>query len=257
MDSHATDQCNDKHAYRLGPSDIDALPRKWLARLPASVHRGRSGRRPPPRHVDPVGRVLPDPDARHTDLGSDLPRAGHPRQPRHRPPRSGRSRLRRPSDPPRPSRDTGTVPDQGDHRRGSPRACTWTTNTPQSSSTGRPRAPRPPSPTPTISGSGNDRRICPRCGRSATPPTGACSASNESATSPSPGPDALHTVTAPVTTATGTRIPGLCLGEQRSHALLTALPLFRLQPNGVANKDLRPLIAELRASPPDTVTYDL
>ena len=127
----------------------------------------------------------------------------------------------------------------------------------RSSSTGRPRAPRPPSPTPTISGSGNDRRICPRCGRSATPPTGAGSASNESATTRSPGPDALHTVTAPVTTATGTRIPGLRLGEQRSHALLTALPLFRLQPNGVANKDLRPLIAELRAAPPDTVTYDL
>jgi hypothetical protein len=54
-----------------------------------------------------------DPDARHTDLGSDLPRAGHPRQPRHRPPRSGRSRLRPPSDPPRPSRDTGTVPGPG------------------------------------------------------------------------------------------------------------------------------------------------
>ena len=81
---------------RLGPSDIDALPRKWLARLPASVHRGRSGRRPSPRPVDPIGRVLPDPDARHTDLGSDLPRAGHPRQPRHRPPRSGQSRLRPP-----------------------------------------------------------------------------------------------------------------------------------------------------------------
>jgi hypothetical protein len=90
------------------------------ARLPASVHRGRSGRWPPPRPVDPAGRVLPDPDARHTDLGSDLPRAGHPRQPRHRPPRSGRSRLRPPSDPPRPSRDTGTVPDQGDHRRVTP-----------------------------------------------------------------------------------------------------------------------------------------
>ena len=29
---------------RVGPSDIDALPRKWLARLPASVRRGRSGR---------------------------------------------------------------------------------------------------------------------------------------------------------------------------------------------------------------------
>ena len=74
---------------------------------------------------------------------------------------------------------------------------------------------------------------------------------------PITGARSLHTVTAPVTTATGTRIPGLRLGEQRSHALLTALPLFRLQPNGFANKDLRPLIAELRAAPPDTVTYDL
>jgi hypothetical protein len=46
-------------------------------------------------------------------------------------------------------------------------------------------------------------------------------------------------------------------GERRRDALLTALPLFRLQPNGFANKDLRPLIAELRAAPPDTVTYDL
>jgi hypothetical protein len=64
------------------------------------------GPRPPPRPVDPAGRVLPDPHARHTDLGSDLPRAGHPRQPRHRAPRSGQSRLRPPSDPPRRSRDT-------------------------------------------------------------------------------------------------------------------------------------------------------
>jgi hypothetical protein len=74
---------------------------------------------------------------------------------------------------------------------------------------------------------------------------------------PITGARSLHTVTAPVTTATGTRIPGLRPGEWRSHALLTALPLFRAQPNGVANKDLRPLIAELRAAPPDTVTYDL
>ena len=33
-----------RSATGLGPSDIDALPRKWLARLPASVRRGRSGR---------------------------------------------------------------------------------------------------------------------------------------------------------------------------------------------------------------------
>jgi hypothetical protein len=76
------------------------------------------------------------------------------------------------------------------------------------------------------------------------------------------GADALHAVTAPVTTAAGTRIPGLRLGEQRSHALLAALPLFQLQPDGFANKDLRALTAELRAVPAEQVTagqmtYDL
>jgi hypothetical protein len=79
---------------------------------------------------------------------------------------------------------------------------------------------------------------------------------------PITGTDALHTITAPVTTATGARIPGLRLGEQRSHALLAALPLFRLQPNGFANKDLRTAIADLRAIPPNQltagqITYDL
>src|ERR1700682_5924561 len=79
---------------------------------------------------------------------------------------------------------------------------------------------------------------------------------------PITGTDALHAITAPITTATGARIPGLRLGEQRSHALLAALPLFPLQPNGFANKDLRTLTAELRAVPAKQVTagqmtYDL
>ena len=79
---------------------------------------------------------------------------------------------------------------------------------------------------------------------------------------PITGADALHTITAPITTAAGTRIPGLRLGQQRSHALLAALPLFGLQPNGFANKDLRTLTAELRAIPAEQVTagqmtYDL
>ena len=79
---------------------------------------------------------------------------------------------------------------------------------------------------------------------------------------PITGAEALHTVTAPITTNTGTRIPGLQLGQPRSHALLAALPLFRLQPDGFANKDLRALTAELRGLDPATVTagqitYDL
>jgi hypothetical protein len=79
---------------------------------------------------------------------------------------------------------------------------------------------------------------------------------------PITGADALHTVTAPVTTTAGARVPGLRLGQQRSHALLSALPLFRLQPDGFTNKDLRPLIAKLRGLPPQVITagqmtYDL
>jgi hypothetical protein len=72
----------------------------------------------------------------------------------------------------------------------------------------------------------------------------------------------LHTITDPVITDTGTRIPGLRLGDQRSHALLSALLIFRLQPNGFTNRDLRNLTAQLRGLPPETVTagqmtYDL
>jgi hypothetical protein len=76
------------------------------------------------------------------------------------------------------------------------------------------------------------------------------------------GIDALHAITDPVTTPSGTRITGLRIGEQRSHALLTALPMFKLQTNGFRNRDLRLLITQLRGLDPDTVTagqmtYDL
>jgi hypothetical protein len=72
----------------------------------------------------------------------------------------------------------------------------------------------------------------------------------------------LHTLTDPVTTETGTRIPGLRLGQQRSHALLSALLIFRLQPGGFANRDLRVITAQLRGLPPELaspgqMTYDL
>jgi hypothetical protein len=79
---------------------------------------------------------------------------------------------------------------------------------------------------------------------------------------PITGADALHTLTDPVVTDTGTRIPGLPLGRQRSHALLSALPIFRLQPDGFTNRDLRNLTAQLRGLPDGTITagqitYDL
>jgi hypothetical protein len=79
---------------------------------------------------------------------------------------------------------------------------------------------------------------------------------------PITGINVLHTVTDPITTQNGTRVPGLRLGQQRSHALLAVLLILRLQPNGFTNHDLRPLIAELRGLQPDAVTvgqmtYDL
>ncbi|HZE18389.1 MAG TPA: hypothetical protein VE197_23320, partial [Mycobacterium sp.] len=79
---------------------------------------------------------------------------------------------------------------------------------------------------------------------------------------PITGADALDTNTGAVTTATGARIPGLRLAERRSHALLQALLTFGYQTNGFTNRDLRTLTTELRGLPPGAVTagqttYDL
>jgi hypothetical protein len=79
---------------------------------------------------------------------------------------------------------------------------------------------------------------------------------------PITGTAALRAITGPVTTATGARVPGLRLADRRSHALLSALLVFRCQPNGFANKDLRAHTCELRGLHPGAVTtgqitYDL
>ena len=67
---------------------------------------------------------------------------------------------------------------------------------------------------------------------------------------PITGTDALHAITDALTTATGARVPGLRLADRRSHALLSALLVFRCQPNGFSNSDLRALTGELRDSTP-------
>jgi hypothetical protein len=71
---------------------------------------------------------------------------------------------------------------------------------------------------------------------------------------PITGIDALAAITGTLTTTTGTRVPGLRFAEQRSHALLCALLVFRGHPNGFTNKDLRALTTELRGLDPGTVT---
>ena len=77
---------------------------------------------------------------------------------------------------------------------------------------------------------------------------------------PITGADAIAAITGPVLTDGGTRIPGLPLSQARSHALLAALLIFRLLPRGFTNRDLRDLTAELRGLPaitPGQMTYDL
>jgi hypothetical protein len=77
---------------------------------------------------------------------------------------------------------------------------------------------------------------------------------------PITGADAIAAVTGPVLTDGGIRIPGLPLAQARSHALLAALLIFRLLPRGFTNRDLRQLTAELRGLPAVTtgqMTYDL
>ncbi len=79
---------------------------------------------------------------------------------------------------------------------------------------------------------------------------------------PIAGTQHLHHLTEPVVTDSGGRIPGLQLGQTRSHALLSALLTFRTQWNGFTNRALRQLTAQLRGLDPGqvstgSITYDL
>ena len=74
--------------------------------------------------------------------------------------------------------------------------------------------------------------------------------------------EAFTTVHHPITTHDGHRIAGLRLGDRRAQALLQALLVFRLLPNGFRNPDLRALLAELLGRAPHQITagqisYDL
>jgi hypothetical protein len=73
---------------------------------------------------------------------------------------------------------------------------------------------------------------------------------------------AFTTVHDPIITDTGQRIAGIRLGDRRAHALLQALLVFRLLPNGFLNRDLRGLLAGLLGTQPSQisagqVSYDL
>ena len=79
---------------------------------------------------------------------------------------------------------------------------------------------------------------------------------------PADGQDAVAQVCQPLTTQAGTRVAGLRLGDPRACALLAALCVSRLLPRGFANRDLRPVMAQLLGVPaspitPGKMTYDL
>ena len=72
--------------------------------------------------------------------------------------------------------------------------------------------------------------------------------------------EAFTAVHEPIITETGQRVAGLRLGDRRAHALLQALLMFRLHPNGFLNRDLRGLLAGLLGRDAITagkMTYDL
>src|SRR5512133_309963 len=76
------------------------------------------------------------------------------------------------------------------------------------------------------------------------------------------GVEALHAVCDPVRHDDGTHVAGLPFTDLRAQALLHNLLMFRLQPNGFTNRDLRGLLAEHLGRPPDAITagqatYDL
>ncbi|MGB9280653.1 MAG: hypothetical protein WCB57_11315 [Pseudonocardiaceae bacterium] len=74
--------------------------------------------------------------------------------------------------------------------------------------------------------------------------------------------EAFTAINDPLITDTGTRIPGLRFTDRRAQALLQTLLMFRLLPHGFANRDLRALLAPLLGLAPGTITagqmsYDL
>jgi hypothetical protein len=79
---------------------------------------------------------------------------------------------------------------------------------------------------------------------------------------PADGQAAITAITDPIITDTGTRIPGLRFTDNRAQALLTALCVFRLLPNGFTNRDLRTHLAPLLGKHLEDITsgqtsYDL
>ena len=62
---------------------------------------------------------------------------------------------------------------------------------------------------------------------------------------PARGAEVFAAVNDPTITADGNRVAGLRFADARTHALLSALLVFRLLPHGFTNRELRAMVAEL------------
>ena len=215
---------------RLGPAQIEALLRKWLAILPHPFTAGGPGRRLPLRHLDPAGRVLPDPGAGPADLRAGVLRAGHPRQPRRRPPRPGQPDLRPAAQAHRPAGHPGPVPHPGDHRGGHPEpAHRLQAHQDQAVPQGRTGAAhrdhdqRHPRLRDRETADQSARAAGDRLLRQPAP-------AGRPTTQPQPDPRrrGVHRRARADHHRHGQRIAGLRLGDRRAHALLQALLVFRL-----------------------------
>ncbi len=76
---------------------------------------------------------------------------------------------------------------------------------------------------------------------------------------PARGRETFTAVNDPVVTDQGTRVAGLRFADPRAQALLCALLVFRLLPNGFTNRDLRDLVGQLldTSMSAGQMTYDL
>jgi hypothetical protein len=76
---------------------------------------------------------------------------------------------------------------------------------------------------------------------------------------PARGRHTFAAVNDPVTLPQGGRVAGLRFADTRAHALLSALLVYRLLPGGFTNRDLRGLVSELLDKPfsAGQLTYDL
>ena len=154
----------------------------------------------------------------------------------------------RPADRTPAGADPGPVPHPGHHRRGHPVAARrLQAHQDQAVPQARagPCAPRPPSTTPVISASAKRLPNLPALRQIGFSANRRLLDVQPISHDPIRGAEAFTRSRHPVVIDDGTRIPGLRFGDPRVHALLSALVVFRLLPNGFANRDLRAHLAPL------------